>query len=181
MLINRTTGGTDLDKFLPVIAQQKSELGSVIAFSGAGAGAGSFGIDWGLAVDTALWLGQGVRMGMRIHDAVTNPAGKPEGLENLDRQDVGTIAQQLAVANPDRSGKSAGQWEQLLLGTGLGTGIDPSKACPTGYYMDPVSRACLPVAKAGFFEDIPTWGKIAIGGGLAFLVLRSGMLKGLAK
>ena len=181
MLINRTAGGTDLSKFLPVLAQQKSELGSTIAFSGAAAGAGALGIDWGLAVDTALWLGQGVRMGMRIHEAVTNPEGKPPGLENLDRQDVGTIAQQLAAANPDRSGKTPAQWEQLLLGTGLGAGVDPSVTCPTGYYMDPVSRACLPIKKAGFFADLPTWGKIALGGGLAYVVLQSGLLKGLAR
>lgn len=175
MLITRTAQGTDLDKFMPVLRQRRSDLGGLIAFSGAA----GFGIDWGLAVDVALWIGQGVRMGMRVHEAVTRPEGKPAGLEKVDRQDVATISKQLAAANPDQSGKSAAQWEQLLLGTGLGSGVDPSKPCPTGYYKDPVSGSCLPVKKAGFFGDLPTWGKWAIGAGAAFFILQSGMLKGL--
>lgn len=177
MLITRSAGGTDLSKFMPVLRQSRGDLGSIIAFSGARAG--SFGFDWGLAIDTALWIGQGIRMGMRIHQAVTREEGKPPGLEKLDRQDVGTIAKQLSVANPDGTGKTAAQWEQLLLGTGLGTGIDPGRPCPTGYYKDPVSGACLPIKKAGFLADLPTWGKIALGGGIALFVLQSGMLKGI--
>jgi hypothetical protein len=73
------------------------------------------------------------------------------------------------IAAADPQGRSKQEWESTLTAM-LGAGAAPIPApqlCPTGYYRDPASGACLPVQKAGFFEDLGTGGMIALGvGGL---------------
>lgn len=126
----------------------------------------------GMEVPTALmWIGAGVfalGLGWSIYDtikAASEKTGAKAG--DFSTEDLSKIAG--AMAKQDPRGRSAEEWMGGLTAMlGPGGSLTPTpQLCPTGFYRDPATGACLPVQKAGFFEDLGTGGMIALGvGGL---------------
>lgn len=157
MFFQRDVGQTDMRKFDAVIVP-------ITSFSGTPQGA--FGFNWGLATQIAGWVISGIGLGISTFEAVKGAKDK-SGVESLEEGEIQAIAASVAKADPQH--RTSTQWEQILRGQFGGGAPTPGK-CPEGFYPTP-DGGCLPIKKAGFLDEIPTWGWIG-GGLLAFLAFR---------
>ena len=157
MLFQRDVGQTDMRKFDPIMSQMP-------VFSGTQGGA--LGFNWALATQITGWVISGIGLGISTAQAVRG-AKEKAGVETLQESEIQAIASSVAKADPQH--RSATQWEQILRGQFGGGGQVPAK-CPEGFYPTP-DGGCLPIKKASFFDEIPTWGWVG-GGILAFFAFR---------
>lgn len=168
MVIARTEGQSDIKAFDPILAQ-------LPAFSGTPRG-GGFGFNWGLAIQIAGWVINGIGLGLSTYEAVKG-AKTQSGVEKLEPAEISAIASQIAAADPQH--RSASAWETILASQfGMGGGTLPQQQIPPGFYLDPRTGqlAPLPDDKKAGLGDLPTWSWIVIGL-LGFMVLKGGGLK----
>ena len=159
MVIQRAAGGSRAS-LLAVLQQEPSE-----GFTGAG-----FGIAWSLIMSIAGWVLQGVGLGLSVRDAIRGAKEQVPAGEVVTPTDVRTVAQEVAARDP--RGRGVDFWEGLLE-----EGLKPETPCPTGFYRDPKTGACLEEKEAGMFEKVPGWGWLLIGLGGFWFMTQSGMLK----
>ena len=155
MLVARTT-------------QRKAVSPMLQMLSPGGARMGKLGVDWPLVLQVGGWIITGVGLGMSVYDSITSGAKEANVKPgDLSDQDIAALASTIAAKDPQ--GRSAQQWQQdltAMLGSGATT-IPQPQLCPAGFVRDPATGACLPLQKAGFFQDLSTGELIAIGvGGL---------------
>jgi hypothetical protein len=135
---------------------------------------GGLGVNWALVLQVGGWVINGIGLGMSVYDSIWGAAEKT-GIKpgDLSKSDISSLATMISAKDP--SGRSAQQWEtDLAAAFGSGAGPPTPQICPAGSYRDPATGVCLPVKKAGFFEDMSTGKMIGLGiGG----VLLAKMLK----
>lgn len=139
----------------------------------AGLGVARLGVDWWLGARLGAFIILGIDLGKDIYSAIkggAEQAGVKPG--DLSSGNISDVAKQIANSGVDPQGRSAAQWEGLLtsqLGTGAPVMTPAIQPCPVGYYRDPATGACIPLQKAGLFEDMSTGAWIALGAGALVL------------
>lgn len=134
---------------------------------------GSLGVNWPLVLQVGGWIISGIGLGATVYESIWG-AKEETGVKpgDLSSGDISSLATMIAAKDPDRS---AAEWERNLTAMlGAGAPVPTPQICPTGFYRDPTTGACIPLKGAGFFEDMST-GKI-IGLGVAGVLLAK-MLK----
>lgn len=128
---------------------------------------GGFGIAWALVAQVAGWIIQGIGLGKSVYDATREAGEKLPPEQKLDQQDVDAVATALQSKFPATSKQS---WTSLINEAMAGKvqPTAPAPECPTGFYRDPVTGACIEIERAGF--KMPSWGwPVAIIGGIFLL------------
>ncbi len=164
MFIQRHEGKSDIEAFDPIMAQMPVFSGTPV---------GSFGFNWGLAIQIAGWTITGIGLGLSTYEAVKG-AKDQSGVEKLEPGEISAIASQIATADPQH--RSASQWESIL-SSQFGGPTTPQPV-PPGFYRDPGTGQLVPIPtqQAGLFGGLPTWALVG-GGLLIFMVIKGGGLK----
>ena len=154
MLVARTT-------------QRKAVSPMLQMLSPGGARMGKLGVDWPLVLQVGGWIITGIGLGASVYDSIWG-AAKETNVKagDLSDEDISSLASMIAAKDPQ--GRSPQQWQRDLSAMlGSGATIPQPQLCPAGFVRDPATGACLPLQKAGFFQDLSTGELIALGvGGL---------------
>lgn len=141
------------------------------------AGYSGFGWDWSLTAKVVGWVAMGLGLGKDVYTALKDAGEKiPPGEQKMDQKDVDNLA---AMLNQQMPSKSKGDWASLIyaaMGQNIQPGAAPVVSCPPGYIRDPSTGACIQL-KTGF--QMPTWGWVLAAAGGVFVVLKSGILRGM--